>query len=85
MAPKLFESFTLTDNVPLQIANPPSGMVWRIGTQASVWLDDDGWYGCLHGIGHGGWAWESDDLGPFKSRLECLEALLDYYKETENE
>lgn len=42
-------------------------------TEFHLWQDDDGWYSCRSGEYRGLYS-ESDDLGPFDTRQEALEA-----------
>lgn len=41
-----------------------------------IWQEDDGWYSCRSGEYRGTFS-ESDDLGPYSTREEALEAQQD--------
>lgn len=42
------------------------------------WLAEDGWYACLSGETVDRLGWETDDLGPFPTRQDAHEAVLDW-------
>lgn len=78
------ETFTLTDDIPVQHCYH-GGMSFYVGTQVSIYYSRGGWRGLLHGIDENGNAWEGIEIGPFRSRLTCIRALLNHYDEHEME
>jgi len=83
------ETFTLSDDVPIQPCDMPiqhrDGTSFQAGIRASVYYSRGGWRGFLHGVDENGDAWEGIEIGPFRSRLACIRALLNYYDEHEKE
>jgi hypothetical protein len=65
---KDIKTILLSKNAPGQTSAGRSGMAYRMGCYATIFEDDDGWFGyCYHGVGYGGNAFESEDLTGFAS------------------
>lgn len=66
-------------------ANDSASTRWgssTAGTEMKVWLDaPERWFGVLRGINKDGNGFESEDIGPYASRVEAETAIRDYYEE----
>lgn len=49
------------------------------GTRAGVERHEDGWYYVLDGVGRDGNYFETDDIGPFDTRDEAVQAARDHF------
>jgi hypothetical protein len=60
-------TITLTPDRPHQRTVAPGGTAYTVGTEATIHLEEGGWFYTLHGVGPTGLWFEADDIGPFPS------------------